>query len=183
VLPRPLLVLDLDETLWYGLPDPSVPGGMRLLLRPHLREFLEAVSAHYDLAVWTAASEDWMREGLAQLQARSGFDLTSAAVFLWHRERCTFWRGEDGSYGLCKPARKFRASWLRERYPRERILAVDDQPANYACGYGHLVWVSEWTGGPDDDELLALAEYLISVASEPDLRRVEKRGWRSGFGA
>ena len=175
---RPLLVLDLDETLWYGVPDSSAAGGLRLLLRPHLREFLESVSAHYDLAVWTAASEDWMREGLIQLHARTSFDLASAGFFLWHRGRCTVRRGENGGYSVCKPARKFKASWIRSCYPPERILAVDDQPANYASGYGHLVRVSEWTGDLSDDELRALASYLASIVSEPDLRRLEKRGWR-----
>ncbi|WP_293909821.1 HAD family hydrolase [Deinococcus sp.] len=177
-MPRPLLVLDLDETLWCGVPDSTAPGGLRLLLRPHLREFLEGVSAHYDLAVWTAASEDWMREGLTQLHAHTSYDLASAAVFLWHRGHCTVRREEDGSYSFRKPARKFKVGWIREHYPRDRILAVDDQPANYASGYGHLVRVSEWMGDPEDDELLKLAAYLVSIVGEPDLRRLEKRGWR-----
>ncbi|WP_245896095.1 HAD family hydrolase [Deinococcus irradiatisoli] len=176
--PRPLLVLDLDETLWHGRSDPALPGGLRLLLRPHLAEFLNAVGAAYDLAVWTAASEDWMREGLAQLKAVTGFDLEARAFFLWHRERCTFRRDAEGRYGFRKPVRKFKAGWIRGRYPLERILVLDDQAANYACGYGHLVPVRAWHGYDNDDELRRLAPYLLSIAGQPDLRRIEKRGWR-----
>lgn len=173
---RPLLILDLDETLWHGV---RVPGGLKLLLRPYLAEFLTAVSAAYDLAVWTAATEDWMLEGLAGIWEATGFDLCERAFFLWHRERCTFRKDAEGCHSFCKPARKFDARWIRERYPRDRILVVDDRAANYACGYGHLVRVSEWRGGAEDDELLRLSSYLLSIAAEPNLRRLEKRGWRS----
>lgn len=31
--------------------------------------------------------------------------------------------------------------------------------------------------GPDDDYLLRLVHYLASIAEEPDVRTVEKRGW------
>ncbi|WP_420595895.1 NIF family HAD-type phosphatase [Deinococcus sp.] len=178
-LPRPLLVLDLDETLWHGMADAGVPGGLRLLLRPRLAEFLETVSTAYDLAIWTAASEDWMLEGLAGIQAAHGVDLPERSFFVWHRERCTVRRDAEGNYGLCKPARKFNARWIRAKYPRNRILVLDDQAANYACGYGHLVKLSAWHGEAEDDELRQLAAYLLSIAGEPDLRRLEKRGWRS----
>ncbi|WP_245588566.1 HAD family hydrolase [Deinococcus pimensis] len=179
VPPRPLLVLDVDETLWHGVPDAQATGGVRFLLRPHLAEFLTLVGERYDLAVWTAASDDWMHAGLAAVRQVTGVDLASRAVFLWDRTRCTWRRGEDGEYAFRKPARKFRAPWLRARYPRQRVLAVDDVASNYACGYGHLVKVTSWTGDPTDDELRALARYLVSIADEPDLGRLEKRGWRA----
>jgi ubiquitin-like domain-containing CTD phosphatase 1 len=179
VLGRPLLVLDLDEALWHGVEDASAESGYRFLLRPHLATFLKTVSVDFDLAVWTAASEDWMRVGLATVQRETGFELEDRAFFLWHRARCTMRRNPEGQYELVKHARKFRASWIRERYPRERILVIDDQVTNYASGYGHLVRVSGWTGEVDDTELLQLAQYLGAVASEPDLRKLEKRGWRA----
>ncbi len=176
---RPLLVLDLDETIWHGVLEADAPEGVRFLLRPHLRAFLETVRVHYDLAVWTAAGEDWMQAGLAVVRLETSFDLGKQAVFLWHRSRCTPRRRPDGEYEFVKHARKFRAKWLRDRYPRERILVLDDQPSNYASGYGHLIKVRSWTGEQDDRELEALAAYLVSVAGEPDLCRLEKRGWRS----
>ena len=116
--PRPLLILDLDETLWHGTPDP-----------------------------------------------------THTTAFLWHRDRCSWHRDEHGDLQPRKPARKLRANWIRSRYPRERILAIDDRPQNWASGYGHLVRVTPWTGDPHDDELPRLARYLLSIADTPDLRR------------
>lgn len=173
---RPLLVLDLDETLWYG--DDSA-AKVKFLLRPHLEAFLAAVAEHYDLAVWTNASQDWMLAGLEEVKFHTGFDLSQRAVFLWDRRRSTMRRTDAGAYEWRKPARKFRAGWLRSRYPRERILVLDDQPTNYACGFGHLVRVSSWTGAVDDQELLQLAAYIVSIAGTPNFRVLEKRGWRS----
>lgn len=175
-LARPLLVLDLDETLWHGQ---LAAGGATFALRPFLGEFLRQVAEDYDLAVWTAASEDWMQAGLATLYTQTGFDLAAQAVFLWDRSRCSPQRLEGGESGWHKPARKFRAAWIRARYPRGRILVLDDLAANYVTGYGHLVKVSAWTGQPEDRELLLLARYLASIAQEPDLQAIEKRGWAS----
>ncbi|PYE49463.1 HAD family hydrolase [Deinococcus yavapaiensis] len=176
---RPLLVLDLDETLWHGIDDPTQPTGVRFLLRPHLRTFLETVGQHYDLAVWTAATEDWMHAGLTAIREAAEFDLAERAFFLWHRERCTWKRTEDGAYAFRKPARKFNAGWIRSKYPRHRVLVVDDVASNYACGYGHLVKVSPWTGDEMDTELEALTYYLTSIARHEDVRSLEKRGWRT----
>lgn len=178
---RPLLVLDLDETLWHGVSDIGAPDIPRFLLRPHLQAFLESVSQQYDLAVWTAASEDWMRAGLHSIRAETHFDLAERAFFLWHRERCTWRRNEQGEYELRKPARKFKANWIRSLYPPERILAVDDLASNYRCGYGHLIRVQTWTGDPEDHDLQLLAAYLTAIATEPNLRQLEKRPWRSSI--
>lgn len=173
---RPLLILDLDETLWHGVQSLA---GVTFALRPHLREFLESVSEVYDLAVWSSATLDWMEAGFKVIQQETGFDLPARSFFVWDRSRCTLKRTEEGEYEWRKPARKLRARWVREKYPRERILAVDDTPAKWACGYGHLVRVSEWMGDAQDDELSKLSAYLVSIAAEPDLRRLEKRGWRA----
>lgn len=86
---------------------------------------------------------------------------------------------EDGEFTFRKPARKFAAAWIRARYPRARVLVVDDVAENDACGYAHLVKVRAWTADERDDELRVLAVYLTSIAHEPNVRRLEKRGWRS----
>ncbi|MFC4454747.1 HAD family hydrolase [Deinococcus sonorensis] len=178
-LSRPLLVLDLDEALWLGQEDPGAPAGVRFRLRPHLGTFLERALQSYDLAVWTAATEDWMMAGLAAINEATGIDVASRAFFLWHRTRCTPTRNEWGELEWHKPARKFKARWIQRRYPQGRILVIDDRASNYATGYGHLVKVSEWQGDPQDEELLLLAEYLTLIAGVPNFRCLEKRGWRS----
>ena len=117
--------------------------------------------------------------GFEVVRQETGFDLPSHCLFVWDRSRCTLKLTEDGDYEWRKPSRKLRAGWIRAKYPRERILAVDDTPAKWACGYGHLVRVREWTGDEQDNELRLLAAYLLRIAAEPDFMTMEKRGWKS----
>lgn len=61
---------------------------------------------------------------------------------------------------------------------RGDILAVDDSPEKWELSYGNLIRVPPYTGDPEDAELLPLLRYLEHTAQEPDVRRVDKRGWR-----
>ena len=45
--------------------------------------------------------------------------------------------------------------------------------------YAKAIYVTEWTGAPDDTELLRLGPYLLSIRDTPDFRRIEKRFWRA----
>ncbi len=173
---QPLLVLDLDETLWYGI---KTPAGGDFQLRPYLAEFLAKAAKFYDFAIWTAASEDWMQAGLAVVAQETGIDLAGQSFFLWSQSRCTWRRTEDGEYDWRKPARKFKAGWIAKRYPKQRILVLDDRPENYAQGYGHLLKISSYTSQAADDELLILVTYLVSIAQQANLTAIEKRGWYS----
>lgn len=64
-------------------------------------------------------------------------------------------------------------------YSLQRILIVDDSPEKVADNYGNAIYVTEWTGAPDDTELLRLGPYLLSIRDTPDFRRIEKRFWRA----
>ncbi|MDR6218933.1 HAD family hydrolase [Deinococcus soli (ex Cha et al. 2016)] len=168
---RPLLVLDLDETLWTSYDVPVMYGAERhFVLRPGLQDFLEQVGAQYTLAAWTAASRDHAQAGLDAM-AHAGIPFTPE--FLWDRDRCTYLRLDDGDVVYAKRLRK-----LRSRYPLERVLAVDDRPENFRCAYGNFVRVLPFTGSPDDRELPRLAAYLLAICGVPNFRRLEKRTWR-----
>ncbi len=55
---------------------------------------------------------------------------------------------------------------------------MDDSPEKHVKNYGNLLRVRPYEGAVDDDELLALATYLVSLASLRDVRSIEKRRWR-----
>ena len=64
---KPLLILDLDETLVYSIPQYSYKDqGYDFLIenyyyvkkRPYVDNFLKNISEHFDLAVWTASTRD-----------------------------------------------------------------------------------------------------------------------------
>jgi hypothetical protein len=62
---KPILVLDLDETLLHTVHDEDLPNGQRHRLtipRPHLHEFLERMSEIFNLFVFTFGTHDYAIE-------------------------------------------------------------------------------------------------------------------------
>jgi len=175
-LKRPLLILDLDETLISASEEP--PSGHHDFLcgpyfirkRPFAGSFLAAVALSYDLAAWTSATEAY-----ARCVAEHLFDRVSLA-FLWARPRCTLRRDPCGPEEyFVKDLKKVR----RAGYDLRRVLVVDDSLRALERHRGNLVQVRPFTGDPGDQELEHLAAYLIRIAGSDDFRRVEKRAWRA----
>lgn len=177
-LAKPLLIPDLDETLIHAREDPfegrvsEFPSLTRYhaLKRPGVDRFLDIVSAHYSLAVWSSASKDYVG---AVVQ-----DFLTQRVpleFVWDSSRCTLRRGGelDESHWV-KDLKKVH----KKGYDLSRVVAVDDSPEKYLRHYGNLVRVDPWEGDPGDRELDFLAPYLVSLTTVPDVRAVEKRGWK-----
>ena len=65
---KPLLILDLDETLIYSKEkedfnheidayDFIIDGNIFVKKRPYVDQFIQSVSQHFELAVWTANVE------------------------------------------------------------------------------------------------------------------------------
>ena len=174
---RPLLILDLDETLIYASEAPLdrpcdfMVGPFFAYERPGLANFLAAMREHFELAVWTSSSAPY-----AALAVAAIFDLPP--VFLWARERCT-WRYFPESQG--GEWTKNLSMLKRYGYQLERVLMVDDTPSKLAKHYGNLVRVAPYFGATDDRELPALAAYLPALAAAGNVRRIEKRGWRTSL--
>lgn len=173
---RILLVLDLDETLVHATETPlsvepqhEIPPYF-LYLRPGLSEFIEQVSQHFRLAVWTSSSPAYAR-AVCSLVFRNAESLD----FVWASDRCTPTRNfELDAWCKAKPLRKLK----RRGYDLARVLVVDDSPEKHTRNYGNLVRVAPFMGDSNDDELAHLAIYLEQLATAPDVRRIEKRAWR-----
>lgn len=174
-----LLILDLDETLIHateGVPAPSADfifGSFHVLFRPHVRDFLEYCRASFRVAVWTSASADYAAAIVGRVFG-PGFPLE----FLWARERCTL-AYDKGAHE--REWIKNLAKVKRRGFPLERVIMVDDSPAKLARNYGNLVRVTPFEGNAEDDELPLLQRYLHALKEVPNIRAVEKRGWRSGL--
>ena len=57
--------------------------------------------------------------------------------------------------------------------------ASDDSPEKTQGNYGNAIYPNEFTGSPEDDELLYLLKYLKTLKDKTNVRGIEKRGWRS----
>ena len=182
---RNLLILDLDETLIHASEAPlGRAADFRLFAyhvyrRPHLDHFLTAVAAHFELAVWSSASDDYVAGVVAQI-----FPPALPLHFVWGRSRATQRRviSEDwhagemsGHLGYRKPLAKLK----RLGWPLERVLILDDTPAKVAQNYGNAIYPRVWEGDLADEDLLLLARYLPTLAACDNVRRIEKRDWRS----
>lgn len=172
---RPLLILDLDETLILGSAAPLERpadfrcGEFHVYERPGVGAFLRACAAAWDLAFWTSSTADYAACVVAALAG----DLPVA--FTWARDRCIrrFDHELQEPYWV-KDLKKVK----RRGWSLARVLVVDDTARKLERNYGNLVLVKEYAGDPADGELPLLARYLADLAAAPDLRRIEKRGWR-----
>ena len=167
---RKLLILDLDETLIYGCPGATSAdfhaAGIPVIIRPGAKSFLERMATAFDLAVLTSATSDYASEIVRML-----FPCTPK--FLWCRERCIpCFNPEKRENEYVKDLKKLR----RQGFDLAHVIVVDDSPGKLARNYGNLVRMPPFTGGVDDF-LGPLACFLMELANEPDVRRIEKRGW------
>ena len=174
---KPLLILDLDETL--VLAEKSMGqrmdfrvGSYGIRFRPCLNEFLATVEPIFLLAVWTSSTLEYAAPIVDAISSRAGVSFK----FLWARERCTqrYDPERQAPYWI-KDLKKIR----RAGYDLRRVLVVDDTSSKLERSYGNHILVREFTGDPADRELEVLAAYLITLAEAPDFRAIEKRGWRS----
>jgi RNA polymerase II subunit A small phosphatase-like protein len=174
---RPLLILDLDETLIHGSEsrlhrdaDFRV-GPFHVYRRPHLEEFLTGVAEHCSLAIWSSASSGYVAAIAEQLAAH-----VPKWEFVWSRQHCVE-RLDPELRDACflKDLKKVK----RLGYPLDRVLIVDDSREKLARNYGNAIYVAPFTGEQEDQELLMLGTYIASLRQETNFRKIEKRGWRT----
>lgn len=185
-----LLILDLDETLIHATekrlatPFDFVVGKYFVHKRPYLHDFLVSCAQHFELAVWSSASEDYVQE-IVQNILPAGVSLS----FVWGRNRCTpiispqidfygrYNMDINSYYEYAKKLKKIK----RRGYRLETTLIVDDTPAKLAFNYGNAIYIQPFEGEATDEELRKLMQYLPTLKDLPDVRYIEKRGWRTKY--
>ncbi len=173
-----LLILDLDETLIHSTLEPLarpadfvVGESFHVYGRPGLEGLLDVAFSHFAVAVWTSATDDYAAEVVRRV-----FPDPRRLEFVWCRSRCTLRHDRDVAeeYWL-KDLKKVR----RRGFSLGRVLVVDDCPRSLSRHRGNLVAVSPFLGDSDDDDLPRLARYLPEIAGAPDVRAIDKRGWKN----
>lgn len=172
-----LLILDLDETLIHGS-EQSLEracdfqvGPYYLYRRPHLAEFLDTARTHFELAVWSSATEPYVNKVVQNL-----FSAVHELRFVWSQNRCTQrLHPELIEHYWLKNLNKVK----RLGVPLERVLMIDDSPEKLMQHYGNHLLVRPYVGATDDTELRDVLPFLKQLAAVENLRNVEKRHWRS----
>jgi len=173
---RKLLILDLDETLVHASVEPLdreadfVAFEYHVYKRPHLDVFLDFAFDAFDVGVWTSSGKEYAQVVVDRIFRRR------QPLFLFSSLKCTPRRDfNTGGYTPVKRLSKLKSLG----YSLEQMIAVDDTPEKLKEHYGNLVRVAEFYGDQGDDELLLLRDYLGLLAQVPNVRSIEKRGWRS----
>jgi RNA polymerase II subunit A small phosphatase-like protein len=187
---KPLLILDLDETLIHAAKQPLQHAcdfglfGYHVYKRPHVAAFIRTCAQHFKLAVWSSASDDYVAAIVKEI-----FPGDIPLEFVWARSRCTpvstvkideyGYYNIDGfsHYAYTKQLIKVR----RKGYDLRLVLIVDDTPEKVRNCYGNAIYPSAFTGDLSDKELLWLADYLLRFVSVASVRTIEKRRWQDQY--
>jgi RNA polymerase II subunit A small phosphatase-like protein len=175
-LNRPLLILDLDETLIRGAtkaldraPEMELAHYF-VYFRPHVREFLAQCNENYTLAIWSSATIAY----IAPI-ARAVWKGLPDPLFVWDRSYCTVrYDFHKSNEYYIKDLRKVQAKGL----DLGQVLMVDDELRKVSYQYANAICVSQFLGDLADRELPDLSAYLESIKDISDYRKIDKSNWR-----
>eukprot|EP01017_Pseudomicrothorax_dubius_P013931 TRINITY_DN1633_c0_g1_i1.p1 TRINITY_DN1633_c0_g1~~TRINITY_DN1633_c0_g1_i1.p1 ORF type:complete len:409 (-),score=56.48 TRINITY_DN1633_c0_g1_i1:33-1259(-) len=126
--------------------------------RPHLAEFIDRVSAHYEFIIYSDDSP-------ALVKAFASLFDPSGKIFyaVLDATDCIKVKGKEGNI-LVKDLCVFMNRILG------RMIAVDDDIALYPFHFGHVYPIAPWNGDPEDKELRYLGDYLLQASKAPDFK-------------
>lgn len=181
-----LIILDIDETLIHTFSDklnqnPDLEHLPNFILedkqyfvklRPYVNDFLKYVFDNFEVAIWSAASLDYIEEIIKIL----GYNLTDFK-FVYSKNNCTITYDYNlMEYVLCKKLHK-----ISKRYNLEQVLIIDDLAQTAKFNYGNLINIKTYTTSNTDTELLKLISYLHTLKNKTNVRKIEKRNWDINF--
>ncbi len=173
---KKLLVLDLDETLVHATehtlgrePDFKV-FEYNIYKRPGLDKFLQQCLELFDVAVWTSSGEDYAGQVVDVIFK----DLGELKIVLTSQHCVRRFDHDLGYFYNIKDLRKIKK---KTGYALDSIIMVDDSKEKLERNYGNAVFVKEFIGQEDDDELIKLLEYLEIIGEEENIRKVDKLHW------
>lgn len=158
-LPKPLLILDLDETIIHTTNQRIDTAwdfettNFYVYIRPGLAKFIEAIQAHYKLAVWTAATKEYTSTILSGLPFSE-----NDCEFVWTRQDCDFRASECGATLPIKNTAKIKAS-----YPDATTVIIDDKPEFVVFDIEKVIPVKPFYGNQNDQELERVLAALLSL--------------------
>jgi NLI interacting factor-like phosphatase len=172
-----LLICDLDETLIHTSETELAYkadfyfDNYFVYYRPWLFEFLNLISIDFKIGIWSSASDDYVQEITKQI-----FPAELKPIFVYGRSKCVIRRDlENDKYIYEKRIEKLKTLG----FSKEEILIIDDSKEKLRTNYGNAIYVNEFLGNKDDNELEKVYKYIQIIKNEKNYREIEKRFWRS----
>lgn len=181
-----VIILDIDETLVYAtknrleLEHDFVLGDYFVYKRPRFHEFIDFVNGNFRFATWSSATDSYVHEMNEKL------GLNEKAIFCWARSKATIKRPSlfdaDGDLNIDSIDQHYYVKRLKKvkklGFDLNKIVIIDDTPRKSQENYGNAIYVSEFKGDKNDNELLELTEYLKKLKRVDNVRVLEKRNWK-----
>ena len=166
-----VLALDLDETLIHCCNFDKPGSGQyqcvvnyksngdklisaKLNIRPHLRAFLDEVSKHYDIVIYTASDRDYATAVVNLIDPQRKYIRD-----IYHRDHCFTTR------------KGFVVKDLRVILPNEtdRIVLVDNSSQCFAPQISNGIPIIPFTYNKNDTELLKLGVFLLNLKGQQNI--------------
>ena len=139
------LVLDLDETLVHF--EDNGDGSGIFNNRPYAAEFLQLMSQHFEVVIFTAAVQDYADFILDKL------DKGGWISHRLYRENTTVHQNVYQK-DLSKIGRSLSKTFI-----------VDNNPLNFRLQPANGIYIKSWYSDPNDEALLRLAPLLVDLAN------------------
>ncbi len=187
---KTLLILDLDQTLIHTTETPledtppvfALSPYHHVYLRPYLHQFLYTCSKYFELAIWSSAKRDYVHQVVKKIIPN---DIKLS--FVWSRKKCTFGSLPVDSVTHTQvegfPPRvwfKKLAKVKKQGYLLNQILIVDNSPEKLLHDTDNAIYIVDFRGNVNDQELLLLSKYLPTLHAVKDVRFIEKKHWKGG---
>lgn len=181
-----LLIFDLDETLVHATKtklerDPELRvGDFYIYKRPNLDDFIQACSAAFKIAIWSAAEDEYVRTIVKEV-----IPANVKLEFVWTRNNCSVkivkkplldelgYAGSFKEHQWIKPVRRIKQKGIGIK----TMLIIDDSPYKVTESKENALIIKSYEGDSNDDELNKLLDFLSSLNGTKDLRKIDKKEW------
>ena len=173
-----IALFDLDETLVHctkikkGLNGDSVNiklptnkiVNVGLNIRPHWKEALDLIKAHYHIVIYTASHQSYADAVLDYLDKENKY--FQYRLYRNHCVQCDI----DGIKFYVKDL-----DTLSEKYDLKDVVLIDNSVLSFAYHLNNGIPIVPFIEQKDDTELLMLGYYLVSIANFDDLTQENKK--------